>query len=96
MNKCRYIIISYDGGYREYVAVDVLEALDQYVTYCGINDMTIKLDMWHKIKTALPKIEERIELINQLVDDINYRINIIIGNYTYLYGDVLTPVENEN
>lgn len=97
MIKSRYIIFNEGGSYYEYIADNIFDALDQYVLTLGIYNMNISLDMWNKVKNALNKTEERIDLINQLVKmtDRDNMIERIIANYTYIYGDVITPVEGE-
>lgn len=95
MTKSRYIIFNYDGDYFEFVTNDVLEAIDEYAKKLDYSLMNLHYESWNKIKTALPEYEERVKLLNELAGSVDRgnRIERIIGNYTYLYGDVITPVE---
>lgn len=94
MIKSKYIIFDREGNYYEYNAKDALEAIDKYVLM-DCNDFHITIDMWNKIKNSCKELEERIKLVNELCDYSEDRIERIIGGYTYLFGDVISPVEAE-
>lgn len=94
MIKSKYIIFDRDGNYYEYNAKDSFDAIDKYVLMdCA--DFHITIEMWNKIKDSCKEIEERIKLVNELCDYSNNRIERIIANYDYLFGDEISPVENE-
>lgn len=94
MIKSKYIIFDRDGNYYEYNAKDSFDAIDKYVLMdCA--DFHITIEMWNKIKDSCEEIEERIKLVNELCDYSNNRIERIIANYDYLFGDEISPVENE-
>lgn len=94
MIKSKYIIFDRDGNYYEYNAKDVFEAIDKYIMM-DVNDFHITIETWNKIKGSCLQIEERIALANELMDYSNERIERIIANYDYLYGDEISPVETE-
>lgn len=94
MIKSKYIIFDRDGNYYEYNAKDVFEAIDKYVLM-DCNDFHITIEMWNKIKDSCKDIEERIKLVNELCDYSENRIERIIGSYTYLFGDAISPIEAE-
>lgn len=94
MIKSKYIIFDRDGNYYEYNAKDSFEAIDKYILL-DCNDFYITIDTWNKIKGSCATIEERIALANELCDYSENRINRIIGNYDYLYGEEISPLENE-
>lgn len=94
MIKSKYIIFDRDGNYYEYNAKDSFDAIDKYVLMdCA--DFHITIEMWNKIKDSFKEIEERIKLVNELCDYSNNRIERIIANYDYLFGEEISPVENE-
>lgn len=94
MIKSKYIIFNRDDNYYEYNAANAFEAIDKYVLY-DMKALHISVATWNKIKDSCAELEERIALLNELCDSYDYRINRIIGNYTYIYGDVITPCEEE-
>ena len=94
MIRSKYIIFDRDGSYYEYNAKDVLEAIDTYIMI-NVNDFHITIETWNKIKGSCPLTEERIALANELMDYSNERIERIIANYAYLFGDEISPVEGE-
>ena len=96
MIKSKYIIFDRNDEYYEYTVENAIEALDKYVHITlGEGSISIKLDMWDKVKTALDTLEQRIELINQIVEYSDYRIERIIANYDYIFGDEINPQEAE-
>ena len=95
MIKSKYIIFDRDGNYYEYNAKNVFEAIDKYIMM-DVNDFHITIETWNKIKASCPSTEERIALANELMDYSNERIGRIIANYDYLFGDEISPSENEN
>lgn len=95
MIKSKYIIFDRNGNYYEYNAKDVFEAIDTYVMM-DVNDFHITIETWNKIKGSCPLTEERIALANELMDYSNERIERIIANYDYLFGDEISPVETES
>ena len=94
MINSKYLIFDRDGNYYEYNAKDVFEAIDKYVLM-DCNDFHITIEMWNKIKDSCKELEERINLVNELCDYSCNKIDRIIGTYTYLFGDEISPVENE-
>ena len=94
MIKSKYIIFNRDGDYYEYNAENVFEAIDKYIMM-DVNDFHITIEMWNKIKGSCPLTEERIALANELMDYSSEKIEKIIANYDYLFGDEISPVENE-
>lgn len=94
MIKSKYIIFDRDGNYYEYNAKDVFEAIDKYVLM-DCNDFHITIEMWNKIKDSCKELEERINLVNELCDYSCDKIDRIIGTYTYLFGDEISPFETE-
>lgn len=94
MIKSKYIIFDRDGDYYEYNAENVFEAIDKYIMM-DVNDFHITIETWNKIKGSCSLTEERIALANELMDYSNERIDRIIANYDYLFGDEMSPVETE-
>ena len=94
MIKSKYIIFDRTGNYYEYNASNAFEAIDKFVLH-DLCDFHITVATWNKIKDTCPTIEERIALLNELCDYSENRIERIIGNYTYLYGDEISPQEGE-
>lgn len=94
MIKSKYIIFDRDGNYYEYNAENVFEAIDTYIMM-DVNDFHITIETWNKIKSSCPLVEERIALANELMDYSNEKIERIIANYDYLFGDEISPSENE-
>lgn len=94
MIKTKYIIFDRDGDYYEYNVKNVLEAIDTYIMM-DVNDFHISIETWNKIKSSCPLIEERVALANELMDYSNEKIDRIIANYDYLYGDEISPQEKE-
>lgn len=94
MIKSKYIIFDRDGNYYEYNAGNVFEAIDTYIML-DVNDFHITIETWNKIKGSCPLTEERIALANELMDYSNERIERVIANYDYLFGDEISPVEYE-
>ena len=94
MIKSKYIIFDRDGNYYEYNAENVFEAIDKYIMM-DVNDFHITIETWNNIKASCPLTEERIALANELMDYSNERIERIIANYDYLFGDEISPVETE-
>lgn len=94
MIKSKYIIFDNTGSYYEYNADNVFEAIDKYILY-DVCDFHIKVETWNKIKSSCGTIEERIALVNELCDYSENRIERIIANYDYLYGDEINPEEVE-
>ena len=94
MIKSKYIIFDRDDNYYEYNAENVFEAIDKYIMM-DVNDFHITIETWNKIKDSCPLTEERIALANELMDYSNERIERIIANYDYLFGDEISPVEAE-
>ena len=94
MIKSKYIIFDYDDDYYEYNAKDAFEAIDKYILMdCA--DFHITIEMWNKIKDSCKDLEDRINLVNELCDYSNNNIRRIIASYTYLFGDEISPCENE-
>ena len=94
MIKSKYIIFDRDGNYYEYNAENVFEAIDKYIMI-DVNDFHITIETWNKIKGSCPQTEERIALANELMDYSNERIERIIANYDYLFGNEIAPLETE-
>lgn len=94
MIKSKYIIFDRDGNYYEYNAENVFEAIDKYIML-AVNDFHISIETWNKVKGTCPLTEERIALANELMDYSNEKIERIIANYDYLYGDEISPQEAE-
>ena len=94
MIKSRYIIFDRTGSYYEYVTSNVFEAIDKYILF-DISDFHIKVETWNKIKDSCKDLEERIALVNELCDYSENRIERIIANYDYLFGDEINPSESE-
>ena len=94
MIKSKYIIFDRDDNYYEYNAENVFEAIDTYIML-DVDDFHITIETWNKIKGSCPLTEERIALANELMDYSNERIERIIANYDYLFGDEISPSENE-
>ena len=95
MIKSKYIIFDKDGNYFEYNAKDCFEAIDKYILM-DVCDFHITIETWNKIKNSCTLLEERITLANELCDYPNNKIDRIIGSYNYLYGDELSPYEDES
>ena len=95
MIKSKYIIFDRDGNYYEYNVENVFEAIDKYIMI-DVNDFHITTETWNKIKGSCPLTEERIALANELMDYSNERIERIIANYDYLFGNEISPVEGES
>ena len=93
MLSSKYIIFDCDDNYYEYNAENALEAIDKYILM-DCNDFHITIETWNKIKDSCKDIEERINLVNELCD-YNNNIKRIIASYTYLFGDEISPVEDE-
>lgn len=94
MINSKYLIFDRDGNYYEYNAKDVFEAIDKYVLM-DCNDFHITIEMWNKIKDSCKELEERINLVNELCDYSCNKIDRIIGTYTYLFGDEISPMEDQ-
>jgi cupin superfamily acireductone dioxygenase involved in methionine salvage len=94
MIQSKYIIFDRDGNYYEYNAENVFEAIDTYIMM-DVNDFHITIETWSKIKVSCALTEERIALANELMDYSNEKIERIIANYDYLFGDEISPSENE-
>ena len=94
MIKSKYIIFDFNGNYYEYNAENVFEAIDKYIMM-DVNDFHITIETWNKVKGSCPLTEERIALANELMDYSNERIARILTNYDYLFGDEISPSENE-
>lgn len=94
MIESKYIIFDRDGNYYEYNAGNVFEAIDKYILY-DMRSLHVSIPTWNKIKDSCVKLEERIALLNELCDSYDSRIERIISNYDYLFGDEISPVENE-
>lgn len=94
MIKSKYIIFDRDGNYYEYNAENVFEAIDTYIMM-HVNDFHITIETWNKIKDTCSTIEERINLVNELCDYSDNHIKRILANYDYLFGDEISPSENE-
>ena len=94
MVNSKYLIFDCDGNYFEYNAKDVFEAIDKYVLM-DCCDFHITIEMWNKIKDSCKELEERINLVNELCDYNNNKIDRIVGPYTYLFGDEISPIETE-
>lgn len=94
MIKSKYIIFDRDGNYYEYNAENVFEAIDKYIMM-DVNDFHVTIETWNKIKTSCSLTEERITLVNELMDYSDEKIERIIANYDYLFGDEMSPIENE-
>ena len=92
MIKSKYIIFDRDGNYYEYNAESVFEAIDKYIMM-DVDDFHITIETWIKIKVSCPLTEERIALANELMDYSNEKIERIIANYDYLFGDEISPEE---
>lgn len=95
MINSKYIIFDRTGNYYEYNAGNVFEAIDKYILF-DIGDFHIKVETWNKIKDSCKEIEERIALVNELCDYSENRIERIIANYDYLFGDEISPIECES
>ena len=94
MISSKYIIFDREDNYYEYNAENALEAIDKYILMdCA--DFHITLEMWNKIKDSCKELEERINLVNELCDYSNNNIKRIIAGNTYLFGDEISPHENE-
>lgn len=94
MIKSKYIIFNRDGNYYEYNAGNVFEAIDKYILL-NIRGFHIAFGTWNKIKDSCKELEERISLVNQLCDCNDSRIERIIANYDYLFGDEISHEECE-
>ena len=94
MIKSKYIIFDKNEALYEYNAGNALEAIDKYVSY-DISDFHISIETWNKIKDCCKSLEERIALVNELCDYSDNEIKRIIANYDYLFGDEISPSENE-
>ena len=94
MIKSKYIIFNREGNYYEYNATSVFEAIDKYISF-NIKGFHIAVGTWNKIKDSCKEIEERIKLVNELCDCNYSRIERIIANYDYLFGDEISPQEYE-
>ena len=95
MIKSKYIIFDRTGNYYEYNANNVFEAIDDYILH-DICDFHLKVETWNKIKNSVCTVEERITLVNELCDYCENRIERIIANYDYIYGDEISPEEAEH
>lgn len=94
MIKSKYIIFSRDGNYYEYNVGNVFEAIDKYILL-NIRGFHIAFGTWDKIKDSCKELEVRIKLVNELCDCNDSRIERIIANYDYLYGEEISHCENE-
>lgn len=94
MINSKYLIFDRDGDYYEYNAKDAFEAIDKYVSRIYA-DFHITSKMWDKIKDSCKDIEERINLVNELCDYSSNKIEKIITGYTYLFGNAISPAEDE-
>ena len=94
MIKSKYIIFDRNEVLYEYNAESVFEAIDKYILY-DICDFHISIESWNKIKGTCETLEERIALVNELCDYSDNKIERIIANYDYLYGDEINPEDAE-
>ena len=94
MIKSKYIIFNRGDNYYEYNAKDAFEAIDKYILL-DMRGFHITVETWNKIKDSCKELEERISLVNELCDCNDSRIERIIANYDYLFGDEISPVETE-
>jgi cupin superfamily acireductone dioxygenase involved in methionine salvage len=94
MIKSKYIIFDRDGNYYEYNAENVFEAIDNYIEFT-VSNFQVSWDMWNNVKGSCPTLEQRIDLVNQLVNYYTEKIERIIANYDYLFGDEISPQEYE-